>query len=103
MLVINSREKEIGIRKVVGASDMQIFGLLAKAFSWQLLLGIVLSIPATVWLMQKWLEDFAYHIAIGADTFLLSTMICILIALLVISYHTWKAARINPVDSLRTE
>ena len=103
VLVVNSREKEIGIRKVIGASSAQIFGLLAKTFSWQLALGVILSIPLTIWLMQQWLEDFAYRVSIGVDMFVISTAISVVIALLVISYHSWKATKVNPVKSLRSE
>ena len=103
VLVVNSREKEIGIRKVIGASSAQIFGLLAKTFSWQLALGVILSIPLTIWLMQQWLEDFAYRVSIGVDMFVISATISVLIALLVISYHSWKATKVNPVKSLRSE
>ncbi|MEL7122696.1 MAG: ABC transporter permease, partial [Bacteroidota bacterium] len=59
IILINSRLKEIGIRKVIGASDLSIFGLLAKAFIPQLVIGIVLSIPLTYWLMKDWLNNFA--------------------------------------------
>ncbi len=103
VLVINSRVKEIGIRKVIGASDVSIFGLLAKSFSLQLGLGIVLSIPVTYWLMQRWLNDFAYKIDMGYEMFLLSAGISVAIALLVISFHAIKAANVNPVESLRSE
>ncbi|MEQ9049386.1 MAG: ABC transporter permease [Marinoscillum sp.] len=103
VLVVNSREKEIGIRKVIGASPFQIFHLLARTFSWQLGLGVALSIPLTVWLMRQWLQDFAYRISIGADMFLLSSLIALVVALMVIGYQAWKAALVNPVKSLRTE
>ncbi|MFH6985281.1 ABC transporter permease [Marinoscillum luteum] len=103
VLVVNSREKEIGIRKVIGASPFQIFHLLARTFSWQLILGVVLSIPLTVWLMQQWLEDFAYRVGIGVDMFALSTFISFFVALVVIGFQAWKAAVVNPVKSLRTE
>ena len=103
VLVVNSREKEIGIRKVIGASPFQIFHLLARTFSWQLILGVVLSIPLTVWLMQQWLEDFAYRVVIGVDMFALSTFISFFVALVVIGFQAWKAAVVNPVKSLRTE
>ncbi|HAA14837.1 MAG TPA: hypothetical protein DCE41_25370 [Cytophagales bacterium] len=103
VLVINSRIKEIGIRKVIGASETAIFGLLARSFSWQLALGIVLSIPVTFWLMQDWLSGFAYQIRLGVGMFLLSGVISIAVALLVISYHTLRAAKVNPVKSLRAE
>jgi len=103
VLVVNTREKEIGIRKIIGASPVQIFGLLAKTFSWQLVLGVVLSIPLTIWLMRYWLQDFAYRVSIGVDMFMLSAVISIAVALLVISFHAWKASKVNPVESLRVE
>ena len=103
VLVINSRIKEIGIRKVIGASEGAIFGLLARSFSWQLVLGILLSIPITLWLMQDWLSEFAYRISMGVDIFVLSSIISLAVALIVISYHTWRAAKVNPVKSLRSE
>jgi putative ABC transport system permease protein len=103
VLVVNSREKEIGIRKIIGASPFQIFGLLAKAFSWQLAIGIGLSIPLTIWLMKEWLDGFAFRTSIGVDMFGLSVFISAGIALLVISFHAWKASRVNPVESLRVE
>lgn len=103
VLVINTRVKEIGIRKVIGASDMSIFYLLAKSFSLQLVLGIILSIPVTYWLMRRWLNDFAFKIDMGYDMFLLGGGISVIIALLVISFHAIKAANVNPVESLRSE
>ncbi|MEL7001931.1 MAG: ABC transporter permease [Bacteroidota bacterium] len=103
VLVINSRVRELGIRKVVGASKYAIFKLLVGSFSTQLLLGIVLSIPITYWLMTNWLNDFAYRVSIGVDTFILGGLISILIALVAISFHTIKAALINPVNSIKAE
>ncbi|HNP18693.1 MAG TPA: ABC transporter permease [Fulvivirga sp.] len=103
VLVINSRIKEIGIRKVVGASGLTIFRLLASSFAMQLLLGILLSIPITYWLMSGWLNDFAYRIDIGIDTFVLGSLIALVLAFIAIGYHTVKAAMVNPVDSIRTE
>ncbi|MEP0987466.1 ABC transporter permease [Ekhidna sp.] len=103
MLVVNSKVKEIGIRKVMGASPTSIFRLLAKGFSIQLLIAIVLSIPITIYMMNKWLDNFAYRTSIGAWLFVLSSIVALLIAFLVISYHTMRATRINPVESLRTE
>ena len=103
VLVINSKIKEIGIRKVIGASEFAIFNLLASSFALQLLLGISLSIPITYWLMSDWLNDFAYRIDISIDMFVLGGMISIVIAFLAISFHTIKASLINPVDSIKTE
>jgi len=103
MLVVNSKVKEIGIRKVMGASPASIFKLLAKGFSAQLLIAIVLSVPVTIWLMNKWLANFAYRVDIGVGLFIVSALFSILIAFIVISYHTVRATRVNPVESLRAE
>jgi putative ABC transport system permease protein len=103
VLMINSRVREIGIRKVMGASELSIFKLLAGSFAPQLLIGIALSVPLTYWLMRDWLNDFAYRISIGVDTFLLGAVLSVVIALAVISFRVLRAARINPVDSLRKE
>ena len=103
VLVVNSREKEIGIRKVLGASIWQVFGLLSKTYALQLLLGSVLSVPLTVWLMRDWLNNFAYKIALSPDLFLLSGLLAFLVAFLVVSFHTLKAGISNPIESLRDE
>ena len=103
MLVVNSKVKEIGIRKVMGASPSSLFKLMAKGFSIQLLISILLSIPITIWLMNKWLSNFAYRIEIGLGLFFISAILAIVIAFLVISYHTVRATKVNPVESLRSE
>ncbi|WP_370086361.1 ABC transporter permease [Ekhidna sp.] len=103
MLVVNSKVKEIGIRKVMGASPVSIFRLLARGFSIQLLIAIILSIPITIYMMNKWLDNFAYRTDIGVWIFAISSLASLLIAFLVISYHTMRAAKVNPVNSLRTE
>lgn len=103
VLVVRSKEKEIGIRKVIGASEASIFRLLMNKFSGQLLLGILLSIPVTYWLMNDWLSDFAYRINLTFDLFLLGGIISIVVALLAIGFHTLKAALINPIKTLRSE
>ncbi len=103
VLVVRSKEKEIGIRKVIGASEFSIFRLLLNNFSLQLLLGIILSVPITYWMMNNWLKDFAYRIDLSFDLFLLGGGISILIALLTISFHTLKAAMISPTETIRSE
>ena len=103
MLTINSRIKEIGIRKVLGASSYTILGLLARGVSLQIFIAIVLSVPLTIWLVSKWLENFAYRIPITAEWFVISALVTFAIAAVVITYHTMRAARVNPVESLRTE
>jgi putative ABC transport system permease protein len=103
VLMINSRVREIGIRKVMGASEFSIFKLLAGSFAPQLLIGIALSIPLTFWLMRDWLDNFAYRISIGVDVFLLGSLLSVIIALGVISFRVLRAARINPVESIRKD
>ena len=101
IILINSRLKEIGIRKVMGASSLSIFGLLSRSFAPQLIIGILLSIPLTYWLMTDWLENFAYRIDISLDFFITGAFISAVIALLVISMHTIRAARRSPMDTIR--
>ncbi|MEQ9007192.1 MAG: FtsX-like permease family protein, partial [Ekhidna sp.] len=103
LLVVNSKVKEIGIRKVMGASPISIFGLLAKGFSIQITIAIILSIPLTILLMNRWLDNFAYRTEIGAGLFVLSALTSIIVAGAVISYQTMRASKVNPVESLRAE
>ncbi len=103
LLVVNSKIKEIGIRKVMGASLFSIFKLLAKSFAIQILIAIVVSIPLTLWMMTGWLENFAYRTTIGASLFLNSSLAALVVASLVIGYHTLRAARVNPIESLKDE
>lgn len=103
LLVVNSKVKEIGIRKVMGATVMSIFRLLAKGFSVQILIAIIISIPLTILLMNKWLENFAYRIDIGVGLFVISAVLAVIIAAVVIAYHTIRASKVNPIESLRNE
>jgi putative ABC transport system permease protein len=97
------RTKEIGIRKVLGASVTQIVNLLSKDFLRLVILGIVIASPIAYWAMNKWLQDFAYRINIEWWIFALAGIVAVVIALLTVSYQSIKAALANPVKSLRTE
>jgi putative ABC transport system permease protein len=103
VIMVNSRIKEISIRKVVGASEKMIYGMLVKNVSVQLLIAILVAVPITYLLMSDWLNEFAYHINIGPGVFVASAVLSLLVVLVVISYHTWLAARTNPSDTLRSE
>jgi len=101
--ITSLRTKEIGVRKVLGASVPDIVSMLSKDFLKLVLISIVLSVPVAWWGMNKWLEDFAYRINIGWWIFIAAGVIAMLIALFTVSFQAIKAAIANPVKSLRTE
>lgn len=97
------RTKEIGIRKVMGASVGNIVNLLSKDFLRLVLIAFVIAVPLAGYLMHKWLEDFAYRTGLSWWVFILSGVLAVLIALATVSFQAIKAAIANPVKSLRTE
>ena len=97
------RIKEIGVRKVLGASVADIVVLLSKDFAGLVLIGIVLAIPTAYYFMNRWLQNFAFRIDISWEIFVLAGVVALLIALLTVSFQAIKAATANPVKSLRTE
>jgi putative ABC transport system permease protein len=97
------RKKEIGIRKVLGASVVQIIHLLSKDFIFLIGAACVIAFPVAWYAMQNWLQDFAYRINISGWVFVLVSLAAVLIALFTISFQAIKAAVANPVKSLRTE
>ena len=103
VIMVNSRTKEISIRKVVGASEKTIYGMLVKNVVIQLIIAILIAVPVAYLLMSDWLNEFAYHTHIGAGVFAVSAMLSLGVVMLVVSYHTWRAARTNPSDTLRSE
>jgi putative ABC transport system permease protein len=97
------RSKEIGIRKVLGASMPGIVVLLSKEFTKWVLIANVIGWPLAYLVMHRWLQNFAYRVEIGIEIFILSGLAALFIALLAVSYKTIKAATANPADSLRYE
>ncbi len=97
------RTKEIGIRKVLGASVSGILMLISKDFIKLVLLGSVIAFPIAWWVMNKWLDDYSYRITISWWMFLAAGMAALLIAIVTVSFQAIKAAIANPVKSLRSE
>jgi putative ABC transport system permease protein len=101
--ITEQRTKEIGIRKVLGASVNQLLMLVTKDFLILVGIAFLIAVPVTWWVMSNWLQDFAYRIKINAWVFPLSGLAAVLIALLTISFQAIKASIANPVNSLRSE
>ena len=97
------RVKEIGIRKVLGASVINISTLLSKDFIKLVIIAIVIASPVAWWAMQQWLQDFAYRTEINFWIFFVAGLMAIGIALITVSFQAIKAAMTNPVKNLRTE
>jgi len=97
------RRKEIGIRKVVGASVSRIALMLSTEFLRLVAIAILIAFPLSWWAMNQWLQGFAYRIDVGTDVFLLAAISVLLITLLTIGFQAIRAALANPVKSLRSE
>ena len=101
--IINQKTKEIGIRKVNGATILEIISLLNWSFVKWILIAFVVAVPVSYYLMNRWLENFAYRIDLGWWVFAVSGCIALAISLLTVSWQSFTAARRNPVEALRHE
>ena len=97
------RTREIGVRKVVGATISNVILLLSKDFTRLILIAFVLGVPISYYIMQGWLEDFPYRIEMSLWMFILTGLAALLITWLTVGYHALKAATANPADALRAE
>ncbi|MEP4533019.1 MAG: ABC transporter permease [Cyclobacteriaceae bacterium] len=97
------KTKEIGIRKALGASIASIVTLLSKNFIKLVLISFAISIPVSYFTMKEWLNDFAYRTDIKPLTFVIAGVVALVVAWVTMSFQSWKAARVNPVKSLRDE
>lgn len=103
MFTAEQRVKEIGVRKILGASVASLFGLLSQEFLLLVLIALFIATPVAWYSMSKWLQNFAYHTPLQWWIFALAGGLIVLIALLTISFQAIKAALVNPIKSLRSE
>jgi putative ABC transport system permease protein len=97
------RQKEISIRKVVGANAGQLVPLITKNFVMLVGLSCFIAFPVAWYFMDKWLDIFPYNTGLTATPFILSALVVLLITLMTVIFHTLKAALANPINALRTE
>jgi len=103
LIIVNKRIREIGIRKVHGASVRDVLMMLNKSFITKIMLAFLLACPAAYFIMSKWLENFVYRTNIHLWIFLLAGAIVLSISVLTINWQCLKSARSNPVDSIKYE
>lgn len=101
--IVGQRTKEIGVRKVFGASISNIVFLLSSEYTKSIFLANIIAWPVGFFVMDKWLESFAYRIDVGLGTFILAAFLALAIAFLTISFQSIKAAKANPINSIRCE
>src|SRR6185436_14856426 len=101
--ITNTRTKEIGVRKVLGASVVQIVSLLSRDFIALVMVAFIIVLPLAWWAMHNWLQDFVYRTALSWWIFAITGVGMILIAMLILSVRTIRSATENPVRSLRSE
>ena len=97
------KTKEVGIRKVLGASSANIVYLFSKEFTILIAVAFVIAAPLAYFMMHSWLQDFVYRINLGIGVFIIAVFISIIIAWITVGYKAVKAAVANPVKSLRSE
>jgi len=103
MFTAEQRTKEIGIRKVLGASVGSLFTLLSREFVILVIIALIIAIPVAWWLMGKWLTNYQYYDPISWWIFALAGVLAILITIITVSFQSAKAALMNPIKSLRSE
>lgn len=103
LFIAESRFKEIGIRKVLGASVPSLIELVSREFVMLVILANIIAWPVAYYAMNRWLQNFAFRASLSAGTFLMSGFLTFIISLITISYQSIKAATANPVESLRYE
>ncbi|HTE30187.1 MAG TPA: ABC transporter permease [Chryseolinea sp.] len=97
------RTKEIGVRKVLGSSSAGVVQLLTRDFMWWVLIAFVLACPIAAYLMNQWLQEFAFKIALSPWIFIVAGASCMALALITVTWKSWRMANINPAEALKNE
>lgn len=97
------RRKEVGVRKVLGSSGWGILFLFYREFLWLVLISSIIAGPVVWFLMEKWLSGFVYQMTMNITPIILATLLAIIVAVITVSYHTFRASRQNPIDAIRAE
>ncbi|MDN4164975.1 ABC transporter permease [Cytophagales bacterium LB-30] len=103
LFIVQRKVKEIGIRKVLGSSIWGILGLIYREFAWLILIGFVLAVPFSYWLINKWMQNFTSQIGFAPGPYVLGLLLVLLVVSATISFQALKASMANPVKSLKSE
>ncbi len=103
LFFVRQRRREVGVRRIMGSSSREILALLLRKFCAPLLLSFVVSVPLSLWLMNRWLENFSYRIQLSAWIFVAASAGSLLIALVSVFFQTLRASHENPAEAVRTE
>ncbi len=97
------RQREVGIRKILGAQPGQLMALLSSEYVWLVTAGCLIALPATWFALQAWLSGYAFQMSIGASVFVLPALGVLALTILTVSIQTFRSTRLNPVDAIRSE
>ena len=101
--MLNQKVKEVGIRKIMGASSQQIIGMVLAQFARLIITALLIGIPIGYFLIQKWISEFSYKVEIGIMPFVIASVILFLVAIMSVSAVVLKIAFTNPADTLKYE
>jgi ABC-type antimicrobial peptide transport system permease subunit len=102
-ITMQSKRKEMGVRKILGASVRQVLLMLLTNFSKPIVLALTLATPLAWWIMDNWLQNFTYHVSLGLPIFVLSGILILVIAWATIAWLIVRTAAANPVEALKVE
>jgi putative ABC transport system permease protein len=103
LFFIRQRQKEIGIRKIMGSTSGEVLVLMLRTFSIPMLISFVIAVPISWYIMNDWLSNFSYRIALSPWIFAAAGFTCFIISLLTVIFQSWRAASENPINNIKTE